>query len=45
MKKTLLLIILLLIVYPLVISAAEWNNTPQRNEQIGNTLIIENPNK
>lgn len=45
MKKILILIVLLLMVYPLVISAAEWKQAPQRLQQIGNTLIIENPNK
>ncbi|WP_338788825.1 hypothetical protein [Metabacillus sp. FJAT-53654] len=45
MKKLLLVVLLLLIVYPLTITATEWKEVPQRNEMIGNTLIIENPNK
>lgn len=45
MKKILILIVLLIVIYPLVVSATEWKTEPQRDTQIGNTLIIENPKK
>jgi hypothetical protein len=44
-KKLIIIVLLFLVVYPLVISADEWKVEPKRNEMLGETLIIENPNK
>lgn len=44
MRRIFFLVMMLIVVYPLVAKADDWK-TISRNTQIGNTLIIENPNK
>lgn len=44
MKRILILVMILIAVYPLIAKADDWK-TMSRNTQIGDTLIIENPNK